>query len=174
LPELDATLKRSDSNAVNPVKLRTSSNRNEELRPIPAAELMGNVDLPVHSIVQGGPGALILSSDPFTHVARPHNLLGIKDAYGVLVVGNSMAREYNEGDIAYVNPHLHPRQGDACIFQRHHDDGTVEAKIKYLERSPGIDDPVWHVSQTNPAKKFTLKRAEWQVCQVCVGKQSGR
>ncbi len=144
------------------------------LQIIPNEQLMGIGDLPVFSIVQGGRGALVLSSEPFTSVARPQNLLGIKDAYGVLVKGNSMALEFNEGDIAYIDPHRHPREGDPCVFQCHADDGEVHAMLKYLARSPDASDILWFVKQTRPAKKFTLKKAEWQICHVAVGKQSGR
>jgi len=148
--------------------------RNPPLQTIPSEQLMGQHDLPVYAIVQGGRGALVLSSEPYTSIARPQILRGLKDAYGVLVKGNSMAREYNEGDIAYVDPHRHPKEGDPCIFQSHKDDGTVEAVLKYLARSPDASDAFWYVEQTNPPKKFTLKKAEWQVCHVATGKQSGR
>lgn len=148
--------------------------RNPQLQTIPNEQLIGRHDLPVFSIVQGGRGALVLSSEPYTSIARPHILLGLKDAYGVLVKGNSMAREYNEGDIAYVDPHRHPKEGDPCIFQSHKDDGTVEAILKYLARSPDASDDLWYVEQTNPPKKFTLKKADWQICHVATGKQSGR
>lgn len=142
---------------------------------IPNAELMGDVDLPVYSIVQGGSkGALVLENEPFTYTTRPRRLVGKKDGYGVLVRGNSMAREYNEGDTAWIDPRLHPKKGDPCIFQGTREDGTVEAMIKYLERSPDASETVYYVSQTNPPKKFTIKKADWQKCHVAVGKESGR
>lgn len=159
---------------VNHSRKAMSAPQNPQLHTIPGEQLMGRHDLPVFSIVQGGRGALVLSSEPYQSIARPQNLLGLKDAYGVLVKGNSMAREYNEGDIAYVDPHRHPKEGDPCIFQSHKDDGTVEAILKYLARSSDASDTLWYVEQTNPPKKFTLKKAEWQICHVAVGKQSGR
>lgn len=144
------------------------------LQIIPNETLMGKNDLPVFAIVQGGRGALVLSSEPYTRVSRPHNLLGLRDAYGVLVKGSSMALEYNEGDIAYIDPHKPPREGDPCVFQCHTDDGEVHAVLKYLARSPDASDTLWFVKQTKPAKRFTLKKADWQICHVAVGKQSGR
>lgn len=152
----------------------TSSVGKHTLQIIPNEQLMGKIDLPVFSIVQGGKGALVLSSEPFTAIMRPHNLLGMRDAYGVLVKGNSMALEFNEGDIAYVDPHRHPKEGDPCVFQCHTDDGEVHAMIKYLARSPDASETLWFVKQTKPAKRFTLKKADWQICHVAVGKQSGR
>lgn len=148
--------------------------RNPPLQTVPIAELMGEVDLPVYSIVQGGRGALVLENEPFTHIARPRRLAGKKKAYGVLVIGQSMAREYNEGDIAYVDPHLPPRKGDPCVFQGERPDGTVEAIIKYLERSPDASETFYYVSQSQPPKKYRIKKSDWQRCHVAVGKESGR
>lgn len=173
-PKLDPSLSQRGKGTVNHSTRDSVTVPSHPLHPIPSEQLMGKTDLPVYSIVQGGRGALVLSSEPFTSIARPQNLLGIKDAYGVLVKGNSMAREFNEGDIAYVDPHKPPREGDPCVFQSHGDDGTVEAVLKYLARSPDASNTVWYVEQTNPSKKFTLKKAEWQICHVATGKQSGR
>ncbi len=147
---------------------------NQTLQTIPGEQLLGKNDLPVYAIAQGGRGAPVLSSEPFTIIGRPHILTGIREAYGVLVKGSSMAREYNEGDIAYIDPHRHPKSGDACVFQSQSDQGDVEAVIKYLARSPDASATLWYVEQTNPPRKFTLKKAEWQICHVAVGKQSGR
>jgi phage repressor protein C with HTH and peptisase S24 domain len=134
---------------------------------------MGEIDLPVYSIVQGGRGALVLENEPYTHTKRPKRLIGVAKAYGVLVNGNSCAREYNHNDIAHVDPHLHPKKDDPCIFQRIRD-GEVEAMIKYLDRSPDASETLYYVYQTNPFKKFTIKKAEWQKVHVAVGKESGR
>lgn len=147
---------------------------NYGLNIIPRAELVGDVDLPVHAIVQGGRGVLVLENEPFTHTTRPKRLVGVRGSYGVLVKGNSMAREYSENDIAYVDPNLHPRAGDPCVFQGERADGSWEALIKYLERSPDASETLYYVSQTNPEKKFTIKKADWQKCHVAVGKESGR
>lgn len=136
-------------------------------------QLIGAHDLPIFSLAQGGPGALVLSNQPFRTIGRPHNLQSIEDAFGVLIIGDSMFPEYREGDIAYVDPHVPPRSGDACLFQSDKD-GTVEAVIKYLDKSPHNSPDVWHVRQQNPEKRYTLKKEDWQKCYVLVGKQTGR
>lgn len=151
------------------------STRDNRLVTVAGEGLRGAYDLPVFSIAQGGEGALILANEPFTHIARPHKLQGISGSYGVLVIGHSMAREYNEGDIAYVNPHLHPKKGDPCVFQGRASDGTMKAIIKYLERSPDASETLYYVSESWPeVRKFTIRKADWQVCHVAVGKESGR
>jgi phage repressor protein C with HTH and peptisase S24 domain len=151
------------------------SRTNSGLNIYPATDLLGDVDLPVYAIVRGGgQGALVLENDPFTRTKRTRRLIGNVSAYGVLVIGDSMAREFKENDIAFVDPHLHPRKDDPCVFQGTREDGTVEAMIKYLDRSPDASDTVYYVYQSNPEKHFTLKKADWQRCHVVVGKESGR
>jgi transcriptional regulator with XRE-family HTH domain len=144
--------------------------RKTTLETFPRSEIAGKVDLPVFATANGGKGALVLVSEPYTHIARPQNLLGIKEGYGVLIKGNSMAREYNENDVAFVDPIRHAKKDDACVFQGQAPDGTVTAIIKYLDRSPEASETLFYVYQTNPLKKFTLKKAEWQTCHVLVGK----
>jgi transcriptional regulator with XRE-family HTH domain len=144
--------------------------RSAPLQTFHHGELIGRIDLPVFSTANGGRGALVLSNKAYTHIARPHNLLGIDMGYGVLIKGSSMAKEYNENDIAYVDPVRHPKKDDACVFQSSSPDGTVTAIIKYLDRSPDAHETLYYVYQTNPLKKFTLKKADWQKCHVLVGK----
>lgn len=174
LPKLDRSLTQHGDETVNYPKSVNGNARIPPLNKLPIADLMGDVDLPVYAIAQGGRGALVLENEPFTHISRPLRLIGKRDGYGVLIIGDSMAREYNEGDTAYVDPHLPPRKGDPCVFQGTRPDGSVEAIIKYLDRSPDANDALYYVSQSNPEKNFTIKKADWQKCHVLVGKESGR
>jgi phage repressor protein C with HTH and peptisase S24 domain len=131
-------------------------------------QLFGSAsDLPVFGTAQGGHGgALIMSSEAVDFVIRPAPLLKVKDGYGMIVAGDSMSPQFEGGSIALVNPHRPPRSGDTCVFRSPQDDGTVLAVIKRLRR---FTDDTWFVSQFNPAKDFTLKRSEWQICHPTVG-----
>jgi phage repressor protein C with HTH and peptisase S24 domain len=130
------------------------------------ASLVGEKDLPVFGTAQGGSGALIVTDQPVDWVVRPDPLLRVRDGYGMIVTGDSMAPAHKHGSIALVNPHLPYRSGDTCIFRNHADDGEVQAIIKELRR---FTDAAWHVRQYNPPKDYVLKRSEWQVCHVTVG-----
>jgi transcriptional regulator with XRE-family HTH domain len=112
LSDLDSSL----SPTSNPTDARlTSTMKKPQVERLKQEQLIGGDNLPVFSLAQGGPGALVLSNQPFRTIGRPHNLQTIEDAFGVLVAGDSMHPEYREGDIAYVDPHIPPRVGDACL-----------------------------------------------------------
>lgn len=167
-----ATDGRHESLIADPsLRHRIPLNQQDAPGATPAAYLLGERDLPVFGTAQGGSGALIVTNQAVDWVVRPDPLLRVRDGYGMIVTGDSMAREYNSGDIALINPHLPPRKGDPCVFRSHNDDGAVLAIIKYFRRET---NDLWYVSQSNPEKDFTLKKVEWQICHVSVGKFSGR
>lgn len=129
---------------------------------IPEREIRGDVeDLPVHSAAEGGPGEIIVSTDPVSWVLRPAPLANVARAYGIIIVGDSMVPEFEPGDIALLNPHLPAVGGHTYVFYSE-GDGEAKATIKRLLRS---SNGLWHVQQWNPPKgqkaEFTLSRAEW-------------
>ncbi|VIO73856.1 S24 family peptidase [Bradyrhizobium ivorense] len=136
-------------------------------RLVPNSELFGlQADLPVYGTAQGGPdGAEIVSEYAVDYVARPVMLLKVRDAYGMIVTGDSMSPEHKPGSTALVNPHLPPRVGDTCVF-RNETGGTTVALIKEYR---GQTDTLWRVRQHNPQKDFTLKKSEWKVAGRTVG-----
>lgn len=144
----------------------TSGNEQITKTLVPGENLFGNNDLPVFGTAQGGQGALIVTDRPVDWVARPTVLLRVQDGYGMIVTGDSMAPEHKSGSTALVNPHLPPRIGDSCVFRNHADDGAVHAIIKELR---GETDTLWKVRQHRPAKDYTLKKSEWQICHKTVG-----
>src|SRR5687768_1941902 len=100
----------------------------------PGSQLFGDRDLPVFGTAQGGEGAILLTNEAVDWVLRPDALLRVKDGYGIIVTGDSMAPEHKSGSIALVNPHLPPHAGDSCIFRSHAEDGSVKICIKEMVR----------------------------------------
>ncbi len=140
---------------------------------LPGSQLIGDRDLPVYAAAQGGPGVIIVSNEPVEWVSRPQPLARVKEGYGVYVLDGSMSPEFEPGDIALVHPHKTPTAGVTCIFKAHTADGTIKAVIKRLRR---VTADTWHVRQWSPPAgekaDYTLKRSEWQECQVTVGRYS--
>lgn len=140
-----------------------------KVEKIPNSQLFGERDLRVYAAVQGGPGAMILSNEPVDYVLRPEPLATVKDGYGVIVIGESMAPAIEPGDVVCVNKHLPPRPGDDCVFQYEEPDGTCHASVKRLRR---ITETNWQVTEWNSEagtpRDFSMKRSEWRTCHVIV------
>lgn len=125
--------------------------------------------LPVHLSALGGAktGLMILSSDPVAWIARDPRLIGVPDAYGVYISGESMVPAYEPGDLALVNPSLPLRREAYCIFQGVTRDGSRHVLIK---RYMGESEKAWRVRQYQPSKDFELSKAEWFRPHVVIGK----
>jgi phage repressor protein C with HTH and peptisase S24 domain len=141
-------------------------NEAQRTATIPGAELFGNMDLPVFGTAQGGDGALIVTDRAVDWVARPSVLLRVVDGYGMIITGDSMDPVMKSGTTALINPHLPPRVSDLCLFRCHKDDGTTVAAVKEFR---GETETHWKVRQFNPARDFTLKKTDWQICHRVVG-----
>lgn len=126
--------------------------------------------LPVHAAAEGGPGEVIITSDAVDFIPRPLHLRHVKDAYGLLIVGDSMWPEYRSGEMAIVEPSLPVIGGENYIFYAEKA-GEARASIKHLRRATPVK---WLVSQWNPSKDFALSRKEWGWAHRVSGKQSRR
>jgi phage repressor protein C with HTH and peptisase S24 domain len=125
-------------------------------------------DFPIHAAAEGGPGEIIIGSDPVDWQPRPQQLANVRDAYGLYIIGESMVPEYRPGDIALVNPTLPQIGGEVYIFYAEHA-GVARATIKHLRRATGEK---WLVSQHNKPKDFDLSRRDWQWAHRVIGKYS--
>lgn len=126
--------------------------------------------LKIYASAEGGNGTLILSTEPYEHLPRPHTLDGIPEAYGILIEGESMFPAFEPGDIAWVNPRLGPRKGTDVILYGI-DDRTSETRAT-VKRLVSATEKDWSLQQWNPPKKFKLDRGIWRECHRVVGKFS--
>lgn len=133
---------------------------------VPGRELVGAPDLPVFGTVEGGEGAIVMSSEPVETVKRPDPLRTVKDGFGVIVSGDSMVPLVRPGDIVLVHPHLPPKIDDLCLFL-FDQDGDFRATIKEF---CGQSRDLWKVKRYQPKEhEFTLKKADFPRCAVVVG-----
>lgn len=134
----------------------------------------GKPDFKVYASAEGGPGEIVRSSDPVDFIPRPTHLIHVKDAYGLLVTGDSMWPEYKSGQMAIVEPSLAVIPDEVYIFYAERD-GEARATIKHLRRATGDR---WLVTQHNPpegaAKDFSLSRKEWSIAHRVTGKYARR
>lgn len=124
--------------------------------------------LPIYQAAQGGSdGAHIMDWNPVDYKPAPGPLEMVRDAYGFIVVDDSMDPAYVHGDIVFPHPHARPSTGRNAIFIKRDADGASYVLLKRLE---GITDSEWRVRQYNPDRKFSLKRSEWQQCFMVLAK----
>lgn len=146
--------------------------------PVPGVDRPLSTDLRpdfrIYASAQGGPGEIIRSADPVDFMPRPTHLLHVRDAYGLIVTGDSMWPEYKNGEMAIVEPSLPPIPAEVHIFYAERD-GEARATIKTLRRATADK---WLVSQHNPpegmSNDFALPRKEWGIAHRVTGKFARR
>jgi phage repressor protein C with HTH and peptisase S24 domain len=127
--------------------------------------------IPIHAAAQGGKGHLIIDFDPIEQAAPPEELIRVRNAYGILIVGESMVPAYKPGDIAWVNPHKQPERDTDVVLYHVPPNGEAEAIIKALV---SFSEREWKLRQYQPALNFTESRIDWPVCHRIVGKKNVR
>jgi phage repressor protein C with HTH and peptisase S24 domain len=127
--------------------------------------------VPIYSAAQGGKGHIIIDTNPIEEARPPEEIIRVRDAYGILIVGDSMVPAYRPGDVAWVNPHK-PIERDTDVVLYHvPPHGEAEAIIKALI---GFSEQEWRLRQYQPARDFTESRVDWPVCHRIVGKRNAR
>lgn len=126
--------------------------------------------LPIYAAAEGGQGSEVLTTDPINFVSMPEPLQDVKDAFGVYIIGESMVPAFEPGDIVLIHPHRSPRGDDDVLISRSYG-GAAQVLVKRLIRAT---PSAWKVRQFNPPKEFELKRQDWPMCRLIVGKYSRR
>lgn len=104
------------------------------------------------SAVGGVDGQFEFNGNILDRVKAPASLFGVKDAYAVLVAGDSMEPRYEDGETVFANPLRRPTRNDYVVAQiRTEENGSPQAYIKKLVR--------WNseklvLSQFNPVKEL--------------------
>jgi transcriptional regulator with XRE-family HTH domain len=143
-------------------------------RPIPGDEMVGARDFPVYAAAMGGEGHLIVTFEQIETVKRPSILEGVRNAYALLISGDSMRPAFNHGDMALVHPGLPAARDKVHIFYDHPpfgEAGESEAMIKNLV---GWTHDKWKLEQYNPAKMFDVDRIDWPTAHRVVGRYDAR
>jgi transcriptional regulator with XRE-family HTH domain len=130
----------------------------------------------------GAPAAIeqtmLEMTEAVDYLRRPANLAGRKDAYALVVAGNSMWPRFDDGDTVVVDPRRQASPGQDVIVQLRDggghdgDERVVAALIKRLVRRTST---TWELEQFNPPMRFTLPAAMVQAVHriVPVGEMLG-
>jgi hypothetical protein len=137
----------------------------------PAASLLRTILVPIYSAAQGGKGHIIIDTNPIEQARPPDEIIRVRDAYGILVVGESMVPAYRPGDVAWVNPHKPVEANTDVVLYHVPPHGEAEAIIKALL---SFSKNEWKLRQYQPACDFAESRVDWPVCHRIVGKRNAR
>jgi transcriptional regulator with XRE-family HTH domain len=135
--------------------------------PPVAQPISADRDFPIYTAAEGGPGEIIRSPDPVDWWPRPIEVLKVRGAYGMYIVGDSMIPEFEPGQVAVINPNLPFVASKPYIFYAEKA-GESRATVKRLRRAT---PDAWHVLQHNPQREFTLSRNLWTIAHRVVGRQ---
>ena len=138
---------------------------------IPSEPSPNRTVIPVYAAARGGAGHVIIDHTPIEDAVPPEELVRVRGAYGILIVGESMVPAYKPGDIAWVNPHKHAERDTDVVLYHVPPNGNAEAIIKTLI---SFSDREWKLRQYQPPLEFTESRVDWPVCHRIVGKKNVR
>lgn len=138
----------------------------------PAAEaLVGDRDLPVYGVAQGGAGALQIDASPIEYVKRPAPLMGVTGAFAVYVVGDSMSPAYEQGDLLLIHPGKPIERGLDALLTDAPEHGEWRAIVKRVDN---WTEKVWRLTQFNPKKSYEVSKSEFPKAFRIVGKYNRR
>ena len=118
---------------------------------------------PIRSAARGGgEQQMFLEDGPIGYTPRPANLSGVRGAYAIYMVGDSMQPRYEQGWLLHVNPFKPPTRGrDVVVYK------TDQAVL--IKTFVGWNDDMLVLRQLNPDETLRIRRDEVSECHLVVG-----
>ena len=119
--------------------------------------------IPIRSAARGGGDqAMFLDDGPIGYTARPANLTGVRAAYAIYMVGNSMEPRYEPGWLLHVNPFKPPTRGrDVVVYKK--------GQAVLIKQFVGWEGDTLILRQLNPPDTLRIPRPEIEECHLIVG-----
>jgi phage repressor protein C with HTH and peptisase S24 domain len=129
----------------------------------PSALARGADQIPIRSAARGGSDQeMFLEDGPIGYTPRPANLGGVRSAYAIYMVGDSMEPRYEPGWLLHVNPFKPPTRGrDVVVYKQ---DNAV-----LIKQFIGWEGDTLVLRQLNPADTLRVPRGEVRECHLVVG-----
>jgi phage repressor protein C with HTH and peptisase S24 domain len=131
----------------------------------------GRDQIPVYASAQGGPDGTILAYEPIEFVDRPEPLFGVRNAFAMYVVSDSMEPKYSQGALLLIHPGRPVRQNDFVLIVKQAEDGEHSAMVKQLVR---VEADRLIVRQFNPPHEFALDRRDVTSVSLVIGSFEAR
>jgi phage repressor protein C with HTH and peptisase S24 domain len=119
--------------------------------------------IPVRSAARGGgEQEMFLEDGPIGYTPRPANLNGVRGAYAIYMIGDSMEPRYQQGWLLHVNPFKPPTRGrDVVVYK--------SDKAVLIKQFVRWDSDALVLRQLNPERELRIPRAEVAECHLVVG-----
>jgi phage repressor protein C with HTH and peptisase S24 domain len=118
--------------------------------------------IPIRSGGRGGNDQEMFLQDEVGYTARPANLGGVRAAYAIYMVGDSMQPRYEQGWLLHVNPFKPPTRGrDVVVYK--------QGQIVLIKQFVGWEGDALVLRQFNPPDTLRIPRAEVRECHLVVG-----
>jgi len=124
--------------------------------------------IPIRSGGRGGNDQeMFLEDGPIGYTPRPANLGGVRAAYAIYMVGDSMEPRYEQGWLLHVNPFKPPTRGrDVVVYK--------QGQIVLIKQFVGWEGDTLVLRQLNPPDTLRIPRAEVRECHLVVGADQER
>ena len=119
--------------------------------------------IPIRSGARGGGDQeMFLEDGPIGYTPRPANLVGVRGAYAIYMVGDSMEPRYEQGWLLHVNPFKPPTRGRDVVVYKQGQAVLIKQFVRW-------DADSLVLRQLNPADELRIPRAEVLECHLVVG-----
>lgn len=118
--------------------------------------------IPVRSGGRGGTDQEMFLNDPIGSTPRPANLSGVREAYAIYMVGDSMEPRYEQSWLLHVNPFKPPTRGrDVVVYKK--------GNVVLIKQFVGWEGDTLVLRQLNPPDTLRSPRVEVRECHLVVG-----
>ena len=123
----------------------------------------GTEPIPIRSAARGGGDQeMFLEDGPIGYTPRPANLNGVRGAYAIYMIGDSMEPRYEQGWLLHVNPFKPPTRGrDVVVYKKDH--------AALIKQFVGWERDALVLRQLNPAQELRIPRDDVAECHLVVG-----
>ena len=119
--------------------------------------------IPIRSAARGGgEQEMFLGDGPIGYTPRPTNLAGVRDAYAIYMIGDSMEPRYEQGWLLHVNPFKPPIRGRDIVLYKTNDAVLIKQFVRW-------DSNALILRQLNPPIELRIPREEVRDCHLVVG-----
>ena len=124
--------------------------------------------IPIRGAARGGNDQEMFLQDEIGYTPRPANLSGVRAAYAIYMVGDSMEPRYEQGWLLHVNPFKPPIRGRDVVVLK-------EGQVVLIKQFVGWEGDTLVLRQLNPPDTLRIPRSQVRECHLVVGTdQEGR